>query len=166
LLRAVTAVAGVVVLTVVAAGAVFVAGMRTKAPVVLDAVRRFNRAVTNPWVTKTAGAAGAGASLIRHTGRRTGRGYATPVGAIATPDGFVVALPYGTRADWLKNVLASGTATIVDGGITYPVDRPAVVATADVARHLPPGERRMLRLFHVDRCLSLRHADPSAAGAG
>lgn len=143
---------------IVGLGVVFMVGMRRKSPLVLDAVRRFSRRVTNPRVVRTAGDAGAGASLIRHVGRTTGRHYETPVGAHAVPGGFVVALPYGTRADWLKNVLASGAATIVDEGTTYSVEQPALVATSDVAPHLPAKERRTLRMFKVDQCLRVEHA--------
>jgi hypothetical protein len=41
---------------------VFLVGMRTKSPAVVDRVRRFNRAVTNPRVLRTAGSPGASAS--------------------------------------------------------------------------------------------------------
>ncbi|HUH69305.1 MAG TPA: nitroreductase, partial [Mycobacterium sp.] len=46
------------------------------------------------------------ASAIRHAGRRSGKQYATPVVADRVADGFVIPLPYGTRVDWLQNVLA------------------------------------------------------------
>lgn len=94
------------VLVLVAIGIVFMVGMRTKSPPVLHAVRRFNRAFTNPRAMKKAGTPGAYASVIRHVGRTTGRPYETPVEAFATDDGFLIALPYGSDADWLKNVLA------------------------------------------------------------
>jgi hypothetical protein len=42
--------------------------------------------------------------------------------AFATDDGFVIALPYGPGADWVKNVLASGSATIVNEGDTWLID--------------------------------------------
>ena len=38
---------------------VFLVGMRTKSPAVLDRVRQFNRAVTNPRVLRSAGSPGA-----------------------------------------------------------------------------------------------------------
>lgn len=138
---------------------VFVAGMRRKSPKVLDAVRRFNRAVTNPRVARSAGSAGSGTALVRHTGRRTNQPYETPIGAMPTPTGFVVALPYGTRSDWVKNVLANGVATIVVGGSTVPVVDPVIVATSEVRDVLPPSERRMLRLFKVDQCMRLSRRD-------
>jgi len=43
--------------------------------------------------------------LIDHVGRTSGSSYSTPVGAVPIEDGFVIALPYGLSADWLKNVL-------------------------------------------------------------
>lgn len=154
-----TLVVGLVVV-LVTIGIVFMVGMRTKSPGVLHAVRRFNRAFTNPRAMNDAGTPGAYASVIRHVGRTTGRPYETPVGAFATDDGFVIALPYGSDTDWLKNVLASGSAIIVDEGNTCRVDQPELVPTAVAAPHLPPKEQRNLRLFAVDQCLRVRRVEP------
>jgi deazaflavin-dependent oxidoreductase (nitroreductase family) len=133
---------------------VFTVGMRTKSPVVLDPIRRMNRAFINPR-QHDAGRPGAYASLVRHTGRTTGTPYETPVVAEATGSGFVVALPYGSRADWVKNVLASGGATVVHEGETYRVVDPQVVpiATSEVFSR---QDRRVHRLFGVDECLRVR----------
>ena len=153
--RLIQAVVGLVFLLGVFAG-VFLGGMRAKSPPVLNAVRRFNRRVSNPRQMATAGSPGAYASVIHHVGRTSGREYETPVGAMATEDGFVVALPYGTSADWLKNVLASGSATIVDEGSICRVDQPEVVPIAVAIDSIPPNERRLLRVFGVDECLRVR----------
>jgi deazaflavin-dependent oxidoreductase (nitroreductase family) len=154
--RAIAAFVGGMALAVTAIGAVFIVGMRRKAPPVLDAVRRMNRSVGNPRQMKSAGTPGAYASVIKHVGRTSSRPYETPVGAIPTDDGFLIALPYGSRADWLKNVLASGSATIVHEGVTHLVDHPELVATADVAPELPAKQLRTLRLFRVDQCLRVQ----------
>jgi hypothetical protein len=71
----------------VAAAIAFMLGMRARSRPLLDAVRRFNRAVSNPRQMQSAGTPGAYASVIRHTGRSSGRPYATPVGAVAAEDG-------------------------------------------------------------------------------
>ncbi len=138
---------------------VILGGMRSKSPPILNAVRRFNRSVSNPRQMATAGSAGAYASVIRHVGRTSGREYETPIGAVATEDGFVVALPYGTSADWLKNLLATGSATIVDEGSKYRIDQPEVVPMAEAIGDFPPNERRMLRVFGVDECLRVRRTE-------
>ena len=85
---------GVLLLAVVLVGVVFVAGMRAKSPLVLDAVRRSGRA-TNGFVLKSSGTPGGIASIVRHVGRTHGPTYETPVQAVPTDDGFVIALPYG-----------------------------------------------------------------------
>jgi deazaflavin-dependent oxidoreductase (nitroreductase family) len=150
---------GGVLLALVATGVVFVVGMRTKSPVVLDTVRRTSRAM-KPLALKSAGTPGAYASVIRHVGRTTGRAYETPVGAVAIDDGFVIALPYGPNTDWLKNVLASGSAIIVDEGNTYDVDRPELVPMAAAGAYFSPQDQRAHRMFGVDQCLRVRRLGP------
>jgi hypothetical protein len=147
---------GAALLATAALAAVFVVGMRTKSPVVTDRVRRFNRAVTNPRVLRSAGTPGASASVIRHVGRVSGRSYETPVGPFAVGDDFVIALPYGPGADWVRNVLTHGTATLVHEGRTVPVHQPEVVPTTLVVEDLPPSDQRTLRLFGVGECLRVR----------
>lgn len=134
----------------------FVFGMRAKSPVVLRAVRRFNRRFMNPRQMKTAGTPGAYAGVIHHVGRRSGRVYETPVGPVATDDGFVIVLPYGASSDWVKNVLAAGSATLVTEGQTYEVDQPEIVPLSDVVDLLPSKERRNLRFFRVEQALRTR----------
>jgi deazaflavin-dependent oxidoreductase (nitroreductase family) len=136
---------------------VFVVGMRTKSPAVQGAVRRVNRAVTNPRTMRTAGTVGASASVVHHVGRRSGAAYATPVVPVESEDGFIIALPYGTRADWVQNVLAAGRATITHGGRTFEVRDPDVVPTEKVERYFDEPERRAHRAFNVVECLRLWH---------
>jgi deazaflavin-dependent oxidoreductase (nitroreductase family) len=144
-------------------GVVFIVGMRTKSPLVLNAVRRSGRA-TKPFVLKSSGTPGAIASVVRHVGRTTGRPYETPVQAVATDDGFVIALPYGLNTDWLKNVLVSGSATIVHEGTTYEVDRPEIVPTSVAAPLFSPKDQRTHRLFRVEECILVRLAETVDAG--
>lgn len=152
-------------IVVLVIGVVFFVGMRTKSPLVQNTVRRFNRAFGNPHQMKTAGTPGAYASVIRHVGRKTGRPYETPVVPFATRDGFVIALPYGPGTDWIKNVLATGSATIVTEGETWLVDRPELVPTSVATPYLPAKEQRGLRRFAVDRCLRVRRVGPDDGSA-
>lgn len=160
MLRRAGTVAGVVGVASLAALAVFVVGLRTKYPPVVDRVRRFARDVGNPQMLRSAGRPGANASIIRHTGRTSGKPYETPVTAVVTADGFVIALPYGPNTDWLKNVLAQESATLVHEGNSYRVDRPQMVPSAAAASDFSARERRTLRWFGVDECLRLRRAGP------
>ena len=77
--------------------------------------------------------------------------------AVQHDDSFFIALPYGNRTDWLKNVLDQGSATIVTRGQTYEVDRPEIVAMAEATGYFRPREQRMQRQFHVESALRVRH---------
>jgi len=103
--------------------------------------------------------------VIRHRGRISGRTYETPVGAVPTDDGFVIALVCGSRTNWLRNVLASGSATIVHDGHTWSVDQPQVVPMQAAADAFPAGDRRGFRLLRVDQCLRVRRVGLDAAAA-
>jgi len=109
-----------------------------------------------PLALRSAGQEGSNTSVIRHVGRRSGRTYETPVVAVQHDDSFLIALPYGQRTDWLKNVLDKGSATIVTNGHTYDVDQPEVVPMAEATACFRPREQRMHRQFHVDSALQLR----------
>lgn len=157
---------GVVLAAVVVAlatiGVVYFVGMRRKSPRVLRVVRDFSRRVVNPRMMATAGTPGAYASLIHHVGRTSGRAYSTPVVAVPTGDGFAIALPYGTTSNWVRNVLASGSATLVHEGATHEVGRPELVPLASMDEYFPEKERRSHARFKVDQCLRLRRiARPS-----
>ncbi|HVR32446.1 MAG TPA: nitroreductase family deazaflavin-dependent oxidoreductase [Acidimicrobiia bacterium] len=125
----------------------------------LSAIRRLNRRVTNPRVMKTAGGPGASASVIRHVGRISGKSYETPVGVTEAGDDLLITLPYGTTADWLKNVRAVGSAEMVHDGRTFRVGQPEVVPAAEVACHQTRQERLSQRLYGVDFVLRLRRAE-------
>lgn len=151
---------GVLGVALAAVVAVLAAGLRRRSPAALRTIRRFNRAVVNPRMLKSAGNPGAYASVITHVGRRTGQTHRTPVVAEPTDDGFVIALVYGTHSDWARNVLAGGSATITREGATFPVDRPEILPLAEVASHFPRKDRRSFERFRVDQCLRVRNADP------
>ena len=130
--------------------------IRTAYDPALSAIRRLNRRVTNPRVMKTAGRPGASASVIRHKGRISGKPYETPVGVIETGDDLLITLPYGTTADWLKNVTAEGSAEMVHEGRTFRVEHPEVVPAALVASQQTRQERFSHRLYGIDSVLRLR----------
>jgi hypothetical protein len=154
--------AGLLAVAVATIAATVLVGIRARLPLAIDAMRRFSR-LFNAMQMRTAGTPGASASVVRHRGRASGRSYETPVGAVATEDGFVIALPYGSRANWLRNVLASGSATIVNEGRAYPVDQPEVIPLESVATRFSAADQRSHRLFRVDQCLRVRRVESAEA---
>jgi hypothetical protein len=71
-------------------------------------------------------------------------------------DSFLIALPYGKRTDWLKNVLHNGSATIVTNGHSYEVDQPELIPMAEATGYFRPREQRMQRQFRVECALQVR----------
>jgi deazaflavin-dependent oxidoreductase (nitroreductase family) len=168
-IRMLSALARVVVGFLAAAVIIFVIyvfGLRTKSPLVVNGVRKLSRA-TKGGPMKSAGRPGAYASVVRHVGRTSGKQYETPVHAVRTDGGFIVALPYGASTDWVRNVLAQRSATISYAGIAYRVDRPEVLDLAAFEADFAPRERRTHRLFGVRQCLRVRQitADEPAGEA-
>lgn len=142
----------------------FVIGMRTKSPLVLGPIVAISRRYLNPRQLRGgAGSPGAYASIIRHIGRHSGRPYETPIGVLATDDGFVVALPYGRRTQWLRNVLAADEATLITEGRTVRVDRPELVPTVEVATCFSRVDQLSFRLMGTSECLRLRDATGATA---
>src|SRR5215469_14042163 len=123
-------------------------------PSIQHSLRLFTRAM-RPLALRSAGKEGSSTSVVRHIGRRSGRTYETPVTAVQHDDSFLIALPYGMRTDWLKNVLGQGSATIVTNGHTYEVDRPVVIPMAEATAYFRPREQRMHRQFHVESALKV-----------
>jgi deazaflavin-dependent oxidoreductase (nitroreductase family) len=122
--------------------------------------------VDNPLQMRSAGTRGSFTSVIRHQGRTTGRTYENPVWAMPTEDGFVIAIVYGSRTDWLKNVLASGSAAIVHKGDTYLVDQPEIVPWQSARACFPAPLQRTHRRLRVERCLRLRRVKSAKGSAG
>jgi deazaflavin-dependent oxidoreductase (nitroreductase family) len=125
---------------------------------VRDAVRVFNKHILNPAMLHLAGRRYWYAGVIRHTGRRSGKKYATPVVADRVADGFILPLPYGTHVDWLKNVLSAGRATIRVKGETYEVIEPQIIDAATALAQLPSSRRRTAQWFGIDNYVKLEFA--------
>ena len=89
-------------------------------------------------------------AILRHTGRKSGTAYATPVVALRTRDGFFVPLPFGDATQWAKNFFAAGGGAIKYAGREYRVVEPRIVEREDIADRLP----RLVRF--ASRRLGLR----------
>lgn len=76
---------------------------------------RFNRRFTNRLALKVAGYL-PGFAIVSHVGRRSGRGYRTPVNAFRTGGGYIIALTCGSQSDWVKNVVAAGSCELRTSG--------------------------------------------------
>ena len=86
----------------------------------------------------------------------------------------MIPIVYGSRTDWLKNVVASGAAAIVDEGDSYPVDHPEIVPLDSAGAYCPAAiQRNEAQLTQYELLLRRQHdagasrqADGTQAGKG
>jgi deazaflavin-dependent oxidoreductase (nitroreductase family) len=124
---------------------------------------RFNRSVANP-VTRLFAGWFPPFALVKHRGRVSGRGYATPVWAFATRDGLVFALLYGRVSDWAMNVLSADEVKVVRRRESRPYGLPRLVRANEGLRLVPAILRPPLRLFGVRDFLLVSASLPAVHG--
>ena len=115
---------------------------------------------------RSAGTERSSTSVVRHVGRHSGRSYETPVVVAVHNDSFLIALPYGERTDWSKNVLASGTTIVLTHGQAYEVDQPLVIQMTDATSCFGAKEQKLHRRFAVETCLRVHRITAVEATSG
>jgi deazaflavin-dependent oxidoreductase (nitroreductase family) len=105
----------------------------------------FRIRVVNPAIARIAGRRYWYMALLHHTGRRSGKSYATPLTPMRVSDGFLIALPFGSRVDWLRNLQSAGRATLELRGHTIEVGEPVLTDAVTALRQLPTTTRTLTR---------------------
>lgn len=94
--------------------------------------------------------------VIHHVGRASGRSYRTPLEAVPVDDGFVFTLVYGSRSDWVRNVLAAGTARLEIDGEMVDLVEPELIGADEAFALLPAGTKRPPGLLRIGEFLRMR----------
>ncbi len=151
----------------VAQRATIIARWRKGDPRVIDPVRRFNRRWTNPTAIKylRAGQRFSPYALVRHTGRRSGRVYTTPVITARVTGGFLIPLAYGPHVDWYQNLVAAGGGTLQWQGYTYTIGAPAIQDAAVAVGAFPLAWQLPLRLYGIARFVRVPQLGMADTGA-
>ena len=104
-------------------------------------------------------------SVVRHTGRMSGRTFEAPVAARRLDDGFLLALAFGKGAHWYRNLVATGGGVIRWRGVDYPVGGPTDVDVDQALAAFLPIQRAGLRAAHIDGYIRVPDVavDPSAS---
>jgi deazaflavin-dependent oxidoreductase (nitroreductase family) len=89
-------------------------------------------------------------SVVHHTGRRSGKTFETPVAARRVADGFVLALAFGTGANWYRNLAAAHGGVIRWRGVDYPVGAPEKISAEMALPAFLPVQRAGLRAADID----------------
>jgi len=125
----------------------------------LNRMRFLNKRIFNRVTLKFAGSAYSPISIIRHLGRRSGTTYSTPVIVEPLGDTFLVALPYGSKVDWYRNVLVAGRATVIWHGKEYPVESPEPLVVRTGLPALPFIFKLIVRIVGTQHFIQMKSSD-------
>jgi deazaflavin-dependent oxidoreductase (nitroreductase family) len=112
-----------------------------------DRVRVFNKYVTNRVLRRFAYLSRGPFAIIRHVGRRSGKPYETVIMVWPLGEGFVIALTYGPKVDWYRNVLAAGGGTVFWHRKVYVVGKPEPIDADTALPAFPAPFRLIFRSF-------------------
>lgn len=98
-------------------------------------------------------------AILRHTGRRSGAAYATPVVSLEIPGGFLIPLPFGDRTQWAKNLTAADGGTLRWAGRDVAIREPVIVDRDDVQAHLPALVRFLSRRLGLRQFVRVRRVE-------
>jgi deazaflavin-dependent oxidoreductase (nitroreductase family) len=83
-------------------------------------------------------------AVLTHRGRTSGRIYRTPINVFRRGDEYFFFLTYGSDAQWVKNVLASGSCSIETRGRVVELVEPELITDPEL-RPAPPLARFLER---------------------
>ena len=119
-------------------------------------IRGFNKHIFNRLIRRFAGVSNTPFAIIRHVGRRSGAAYETPIIVEPLGDGFVIALTYGPKVDWYRNVQAAGHSALLWHRKAYALEQPEQIDPQTALPVFPPPLRQILRLLGTQQFVRMR----------
>jgi deazaflavin-dependent oxidoreductase (nitroreductase family) len=93
--------------------------------------------------------------VLTHVGRSSGKTYRVPLDAFAVDGGYIFILMYGSKSDWVRNVLAAGTALLAIDGDKVELGNPKLLAEDDAWSQMPPTIKPPPSFLRVDEFLKM-----------
>lgn len=93
--------------------------------------------------------------VINHVGRSSGKTYRTPLDSWEVDEARVFVLVYGSRCDWVRNILASGRATLETGGWIEELGSPRIISETEVRDMLAGAHKLPPRFLKIDEFLQM-----------
>ena len=122
---------------------------------ILDGIRIINKFAANKALILIAGRQFGHFAVLSHTGRKSGKIYRIPIIAEPFQNGFVIALTYGRKVDWCRNVLAKGGCRLRWKNKDYELIHPTWIAKEIGLPAFPVVFRSGLKAMRVADYLSL-----------
>ena len=95
-------------------------------------------------------------AVVHHVGRKSGRELTVPVAVRATPEVFIVVLPWGPGTNWARNVLAACGCVVRWKGADHRTTRPEVVGKSQARPYYTRFEWGVTeRIFRAESFLLL-----------
>ena len=110
-----------------------------------DRMRIVNKYVTNRVFRGFASRSRGPFAVIHHVGRRSGKPYETTLMVWHKGEGFVIALTYGPKVDWYRNILAAGGGTLLWHGRVYTIGKPEPIDAKRALQAFPALFRLILQ---------------------
>lgn len=129
-----------------------------------DRVRVFNKYVTNRILRGLATRSRGPFAIIRHVGRRSGKPYEAVIMVWPLGQGFVVALTYGPKVDWYRNILAAEGGTVLWHKRVYTVEKPEPIDAKVALSAFPTAIRLILSKVGTHDFVWMK-SDPQAISA-
>jgi deazaflavin-dependent oxidoreductase (nitroreductase family) len=129
-------------------------------------IRIFNKYVTNRILRGFASFSHGPFAIIRHVGRRSGKPYETVIMVWPMGEGFVIALTYGPKVDWYRNILAAGGCTVFWHRRVYAVGKPEPIDVKTALPAFSPLHQFILRLIGIQDFVRVKFAVPEPATLG
>ena len=111
---------------------------------------RINKRVFNPWAI-----ANEKYPVLTHVGRNSGTTYRTPMDAHPVDRGYLFILVYGSRSDWVRNVLAAGRAQLKVDGRHVELIAPRLVGEDEAFQALAADVKRPPKALHIKEFLRM-----------
>ena len=111
---------------------------------------RINRRVFNPREIKKGKR-----PVLTHAGRSSGKTYRIPLDAHIVDGGYIFILMYGSKSDWVQNVLAAGAATVKVGSDRFELVSPRVISKKDAWKLLPESTKAPADFLRVTEYLQM-----------
>lgn len=92
---------------------------------------------------------------LTHVGRKSGKVYKVPLDAHPVDGGYIFILNYGADSDWVKNILAAGTAQLTIDGEESALVSPRVINAETAWAQLPTTTKAPPSFLNVTEYLQM-----------
>jgi deazaflavin-dependent oxidoreductase (nitroreductase family) len=93
--------------------------------------------------------------VLTHVGRSSGKTYHTPLDAHPVENGFIFILNYGSASDWVKNIMASGSAHLKARGEEFDLVSPRLVTKDEAWQQLAETTKPIPDYMNVTEYLQM-----------